>query len=118
MRILNGVLCVILILFAAVQYNDPDVLLWAGIYGIAAFWSGVAAFRPQYLKRPRPRGLWAGCALAGLAGMIFYWPHTSHWWVQEVWWNTETAREGMGMMIVAGALLLVGLQMMLVRRPA
>ena len=45
MRIVNGVLCLFLILFTAVQYNDPDVLLWVLIYGIGAVFTGLAAFR-------------------------------------------------------------------------
>ena len=45
MRYLNGFFCILLILFAAVQYNDPDFALWFSIYAMAAAWAGVAAFR-------------------------------------------------------------------------
>ena len=118
MRILNGLLCLVLILFAAAQYNDPDALLWGAIYGIAAIWSGVAALRPQKLTRPQLRVLWSVCALAGLAGLVWYWPDAQRWWVIEVWWETESAREGMGMMIVVLALVAAGLPAMLRRAPA
>lgn len=116
MRILNGLLSIILVLFAAAQYNDPDALLWGVIYGIAALWCGIAALRPRLLRHGLLRGLWALCAMAGLAGVIWYWPGTPNWWVREVWWETETAREGIGMMIVFAALLVAGLRTVL-RRP-
>lgn len=110
MRILNALLCIILVLFAAAQYNDPDALLWGMIYGISAFWCGLAALRPGLLRLGPLRVLWAVCVVAGLAGMVWYWPETPNWWVREVWWETETAREGMGMMIVFAALLVAGLR--------
>lgn len=116
MRIVNGLFCLLLILFAVAQYNDPDALLWGAIYAIAALWSGLAAFRPRHLARPPLRALWALCTLAALAGLVFYWPDTPNWWLREVWWESETSREGMGMMIVAAALLLAGLPATLRRR--
>lgn len=41
--------------------------------------------------------------------MIFYWPDVDNWWLKEVWWVEETAREGMGMMIDFAVLVLVAL---------
>ena len=109
MRILNGVMCVVMLLFAVVQYNDPDALLWATIYGLAAVWAGVAAFRTGALSGGTTRLLLALSAAGAIAGVLYYWPDTPHWWWTEVWWETETAREGMGMMIVLCALVLVSL---------
>ena len=37
MKIFNIILIIILILFAAVQYNDPDPYIWVPIYLYAAF---------------------------------------------------------------------------------
>ncbi len=108
MRIVNGLLCVVLVLFAVAQYNDPDALLWGLIYGIAAAWCGLAAFRPRHLARPPLRALWGVCTLAGLAGVAWYWPDAPNWWLRDVWWESETSREGMGMMVVAVALVLAG----------
>lgn len=109
MRIVNGILCVLLILFVLVQYNDPDGPLWAVIYGVGALWCGAVALRPHAVRRS-PFSLAFGATLAAaIGGMTWYWPDTPHWWWQEVWWETETAREGMGMMIVVVALLLAGL---------
>ena len=36
MRILNLVLSILFVLFAALQYNDPDPWIWIPIYGYAA----------------------------------------------------------------------------------
>ena len=45
--------------------------------------------------------------LASLAGVAYYWPTTPGFWRQDVWWETETAREGMGIMIVAIVMIVV-----------
>ena len=116
MRIVNGVFCLLLILFTAVQYNDPDYLLWAMIYGIGAVFAGLAAFRPGLLGSPRLATLFALCLAASFGGLFYYWPTTPNWWAKDVWWQTETAREGMGMMIVVVAMLIVGLTVLRARR--
>lgn len=36
LRITSGVMLVLFLSWAGFQYNDPDALLWAAIYGIAA----------------------------------------------------------------------------------
>lgn len=36
LRIASGVMLVLFLSWAGFQYNDPDALLWAAIYGIAA----------------------------------------------------------------------------------
>ena len=116
MRIVNGVLCLLLILFTAVQYNDPDFLLWAFIYGVGAVFTGLAAYRPGLFASPRVALVFALCLAASIGGVTYYWPATPDWWMQDVWWETETAREGMGMMIVTTALLITGLTVLRVRR--
>lgn len=105
MRILSGVFAVILILFAVVQYNDPDALYWGAIYGVAGILCGYAALRPAQLATPTLRAVLTIALILSVAGVAWYWPKTSQWWRVDVWWNTETAREGMGMMMVALALL-------------
>ncbi len=107
MRYVNGVLCAIMILFAIVQYNDPDFALWIVIYGIPAVWAGVAAFRPAVLLRRLPTAGLALCTAAGFVGTAYMWPTTPGWWRQDVWWNNELAREGMGLMVVTLVLLVV-----------
>ena len=118
MRILNGVFCVLMLAFAAVQVNDPDYVLWMAIYLMAAFWAGLAAWRPAvFAKRPVLLGLAASLA-AAIGGTLAWWPPDSGWWRQEVWWQSELAREGMGLMVVTLVLLLVALTAWLRRRPA
>lgn len=118
MRIVNGIFCFILILFAVVQYNDPDFYLWGTIYGLAAVFAGIAALSPALFARPGLRLSYLIALAASVAGLIYYWPTTPRWWVKEVWWETETAREGMGMMIVLAALMIVGLAVLGARRRA
>jgi Transmembrane family 220, helix len=45
MKILNIVLCVMFLLFWAVQYNDPDPYLWMPIYAFVAWVCGLAAMK-------------------------------------------------------------------------
>jgi len=105
-RYLNLLLCVVMVGFAAVQYNDPDLLLWIAYYLVPAGWAYVAAFRPQYFKS----GPWLGWLCASVAvwvGIVwYYWPPMPNFWLTEVWTQEETAREGMGLMIALGTLVL------------
>ena len=48
MKILNLVLAVMFILFAFVQVNDPDPVLWILIYGVMAVTCVLAAFGQYY----------------------------------------------------------------------
>ena len=108
MRVLCGVLAVVMLLFAGVQYNDPDALFWAAIYGAGALWCGLAALVPDTLARAPARfGLVASVALAAW-GVVAFWPEVGHWWSIDVWWpevTGESSREGMGMMALFLALL-------------
>ena len=103
MRVVSAVFGVLMLLFAVVQYNDPDAVFWGAIYGVAAVWCGVAAYRPALVAGP-VRTLLVISLAAAVFGVVWYWPQTPGFWRQEVWWNTETAREGMGMAIVLAAL--------------
>ncbi len=107
MRSLNGFFCVLLSLFAAVQYNDPDFALWILIYAVPAAWAGLAAYRPAALLGRLPAAGLALCLVAAVLGTAYMWPTVRRWWRQEVWWDNELVREGMGLMIVTLALLVV-----------
>ena len=104
MRYLLIGLGVLMLLFAGVQYNDPDGLFWAIIYLIPAVFAAIAAFQPAALGGGIGRAALLGAIVAAVAAMVYYWPVTDQFWRVDIWWNTETAREGMGLMIVvAGA---------------
>ena len=106
MRVASGVCAVILIVFAGVQYNDPDGLFWGPVYAGGATLCALAAFRPRAYAGTLAGLAYAAAVLASLAGMVWFWPSASRWWASEVWWEIETAREGMGMMVLTAALLL------------
>jgi len=50
MKVLNLILAAVFILFAFVQINDPDPVLWILIYGIMAVACILAAFKQYYPK--------------------------------------------------------------------
>jgi len=107
MRYVNILLGVVMLAFAAVQYNDPDALLWIAIYLIPAAWAFAAAFRLPQVRSTAGTALLALSVLAGIGTTIYYWPTMPGFWRKDVWWVEETAREGMGVMIALAVLLAV-----------
>lgn len=105
MRYVSGALGVLLLLFALAQYNDPDGPFWAVAYGVPAVWALATAAGPSLLRGRLATGLFAVCFAAAIAGVFYFWPQADEWWRQDVWWHDEAAREGMGLMIIAGAFL-------------
>jgi hypothetical protein len=99
MRWLNLPFLIMMLGFAAVQYNDPDALLWIAYYLVPAAWGLLALWRPQRLAAPTlRRWLWLSAVVwTGL--MIYYWPAMPGFWQRDVFMQEETAREGMGMML-------------------
>jgi hypothetical protein len=61
MKILNGIFTLLFILFAGLQYNDPDPYVWIPIYLYAALLCGLAVSGKHF---PRAYGL--GIAVYGL----------------------------------------------------
>ena len=100
MRWVNTVLCLLMVLFGAVQYNDPDGPTWMAVYLVPAVWAALAAWRAPLVARRVPSALLLGCIALSVAGAVHFWPRTPRWWTQDVWYEVETAREGMGLMIV------------------
>ena len=108
MRVLCGVLAVAMLLFAVVQHNDSDGVFWAAVYGAGALWCGFAALSPATLLWAPARGALLVTLALGALGVVIFWPDAERWWSIDVWWpeaTGETAREGMGMMILFAALL-------------
>ncbi|MEK7257963.1 MAG: transmembrane 220 family protein, partial [Bacteroidota bacterium] len=73
MKILNLVLAALFVLFAALQYNDPDPLRWAAMYVFVAGVCGFAAFG-KYNKYV----LWAGIAVC-LVWLAVWLPEFLNW---------------------------------------
>ena len=76
-RILNFVLFVVFLLFAYVQMNDPDPVIWFSIYFLVAILSLVSAFR----------GIPMILLYAVFAGLVlysgFHFPYVVEWMVSE-----------------------------------
>lgn len=107
-RILMAVLSVCLLLFAVAQYNDPDPQIWGVMYGVGAVWTGLAAFAPRLINGRAVTFLLLLSLILAISGVLYFWPSRPNWWLQDVWWQDEEAREGMGMMILAACIALVG----------
>jgi hypothetical protein len=130
MRYVNGFFCVLFLLFAVVQYNDPDAILWILIYGMTAVWAGLAAFRPARFAHSQPLLVAFGVTLAAMAaGALYDWPESiADWWQNEVVRggmgtlasmtvkDYEVVREGLGLIIATVALLVVAYTLWRARR--
>lgn len=77
MKILNLVLAIMFVVFAFLQVNDPDPLLWIGIYGAMAILCVLAAFRMFYK--------WVILALlvAFVGYAIYLFPGVQEWLAQD-----------------------------------
>ncbi len=109
MRYVNGILCLVMLLFAGVQYNDPDFFIWIPAYLVPAVWAGLAAWRPALVGRPRPFAGLAACLGAAAFATVLLWPTEPGWWQKDVWWEKEVVREGMGVMVLTLVLAVVAL---------
>ena len=103
MKYLNILLFLMMIPFLGVQYNDPDGPKWILIYGVPTVWAGLAAALSISVA-----------VILVLTG--YYWPNTPNFWEKDVWWTTETAREGMGMMISSFVILVTTFYIWSVRK--
>jgi len=96
---MHSVFLLLMLLFIAVQFNDPDGLLWTAIYSVPALLMLLCIVRPNCFAALNGRLIrWFAVALM-VVGTILFWPKTPGFWQQAVWWETESAREGMGMMV-------------------
>ncbi len=110
MRVVAGLFCVIMLVFALVQYNDPDFLFWSITYSLGAIWCALVALKPRSLAQSGTlKLLFAVCLIAAIVGTVYYWPVNTAWWHKEVIWDNELVREGLGMAIVTFSLVIAGL---------
>lgn len=109
MKLVNGTLAAIMVLFAVAQYNDPDYYLWIPVYLVPAGWLAASVLRPAIFDGRGARlALWA-CLALSLVATVANWPQEAGFWRKDVWWQSELAREGMGLMIVTVCLALAAL---------
>jgi hypothetical protein len=108
MRLFSYFIGVLFILFALVQFNDPDPLLWIVIYLIPA------TFAFAFTHKKINRNLLAAFGILYLMGAIYLFPmHISEWIVAEEKSKSlnmtlpgiEEARESMGLFICFCAIL-------------
>lgn len=126
MRYVFIVLAVLMLLAAAVQYNDPDGPLWMLYYGVPAIWCALAALKPDVFAAGPARLLLAASVIAAVVLTIVYWPTAPGFWREQVWQMgmtdpqasqiAEQSREGMGLMIATAVLLVVAIWSLL-RKP-
>jgi hypothetical protein len=97
----NGIMLLMFLFSAAVQFNDPDPLRWIGIYGAAAAVSGLE------IRRRAPAWAPAAVALIALvwAASLYYRAHDvpissmfAEWEMRDL--RVEEAREMYGLTIV------------------
>ncbi|AYA36209.1 hypothetical protein D3Y59_03495 [Hymenobacter oligotrophus] len=99
-RYLFGTLSLLLVVFAALQLNDPDPLLWVTLYLLPAATLAWAA------ARPLPRWVPGLLALAYLGLSAWWWPNRFDGVTGPMNPNTtvEDAREALGLLICAACL--------------
>ena len=71
--LINGVLTVLFIIFAVLQFNDPDPALWVTLYLIIAVFTGMAIFKVY------PKILILAATLGLFIYSLFYLPSIFEW---------------------------------------
>lgn len=110
MKILNAILAILFVVFAVVQFNDPDPWIWVLMYGYVAVMCGMA-FMGIYNKSVLIAGM-----LVSVIWAITLSPGVYDWFANhntaEIFENMapnkvfiETARECFGLLIAFGVLL-------------
>lgn len=102
MKYFAYIFSILFVVFAVLQYNDPDPYLWIPIY-LSAAWLSWQVSKGKY-QMP----LLIGFALAYLVGAFYYFPPSISTWIhaeeqakslQMKMPFVEEARESMGLMI-------------------
>ena len=99
-----GIWCLLFIISAFVQLNDPDAWIWVTIYLVAATLSGFAA------THRFPVVLLAVVTLLSLVGAVYFFPPSVGEWVAQEWQQQdltmktiamEEARESFGLLLIS-----------------
>lgn len=106
MRIFALLMAAVFVVFAVLQYNDPDPIVWIPIYLYAALLS------VWYYRGGVPNALLLVSAALYLAGAIYMWP--AHWEGVQLQngmktMNIEHGRESLGLGMVVVTLVLFAL---------
>ena len=105
--IINLIILASMIASIAVQYNDPDGIVWAIIYGYAAVMA-IAALRNKY------NGPMLFIGLIGyIAGGVVLLPPELDGWI-----TNELARESGGLFITSACLMAIIVQMFMAKKSA
>src|SRR3989337_1753418 len=97
MRFIHAALLAMLILFAALQYNDPDWYYWGPVFLLAAVWSLLAALAPQLLRSSLLARIGAPLSIVlFLLGFVSFASQLGPGWI-----HNEEARESLGYLICA-----------------
>lgn len=100
--VMNGIMLLMFVFSAAVQYNDPDPLAWMFIYGAAAVACGLEIRRKAPLWLPAAIAIIALASAASLYSRARDVPVASlfaEWEMRNI--NIEEAREMYGLLIIA-----------------
>ena len=102
MRIVALIFAILFIISAALQYNDPDTLIWIVIYGFAAVLSFL------FFRGLRNKILYGVAMVIYVGGAIYLWPAEYKGIALDMSRapEIELARESLGMAICAFAFLL------------
>jgi Transmembrane family 220, helix len=95
MRFVHAALLAMLILFAALQYNDPDWYYWGPVYLLAAAWSLLAMRQPERFVTWTVARVGAPISLALF--LVGFGSLASQ--LQPGWIHIEEARESLGYLI-------------------
>lgn len=110
--VISGVLALMFVAFAVVQYNDPDPWTWVAIYGL------MVGLLIANIFRRLPGGVSLLPMVAALVGCYFLWPdqYIGLTGKMDSRPAVELARESLGLLICALACLYVGVRSWM-RRP-
>lgn len=100
-QILSTLMGIVFIVFAAMQYNDPDAAIWIAIYLVAAIFSFLVSFNRIN------QAILLVAFVAYAVGAVFFWP--AKWEGIAIGGgdikNIEEAREFLGLILTSSTML-------------
>jgi hypothetical protein len=96
MRYVMIAMAAVLAGFAVLQYNDPDALIWIGLYGAAATTTLIALKSLGESSSVLDLLIYNDAALLYLIGAVWIWPADGSYWLE-----SEEKRESLGLLITS-----------------